>query len=259
MNIDLFTLIAQVINLIILLFLLRKFLYLPVLKAVEARQKLIADEIDGAKEAKIKAEKLEAKCAAKLQEIEVERQQILAKAQDEAAVLFDKLNHDAKEQVKNAKEQWQKQLKSEQSSFEAAVQKMIAKHFNIFASKAMEQMAGAELDELILLQFKQKIMEMDEKKQKEFADAFGSKSEIQVQSSQELNAEQQNALEKFLKKYWELSNKTKIVFAVNSELICGINILAEEQLISWNIEGYLQEFRQQLNKEITRLLSRGAK
>ena len=38
MGIDLFTLIAQIINLVILLYLLRRFLYIPVLKAVEQRQ-----------------------------------------------------------------------------------------------------------------------------------------------------------------------------------------------------------------------------
>ena len=41
MSIDLFTFFAQIFNLLLLLYLLRRFLYLPVLKAVDERQKFI--------------------------------------------------------------------------------------------------------------------------------------------------------------------------------------------------------------------------
>ena len=98
MSIDLFTLIAQVINLIILLFLLRKFLYIPVLKAVEERQKLITSELKNAEETRVKAEELEKKCQQKLVDIENQKQAILLQTQNEAQELSNKLIGEAKEQ-----------------------------------------------------------------------------------------------------------------------------------------------------------------
>ena len=70
MQIDWWTFAAQIINLIILLFLLRKFLYIPVLKAVDARQKLIADELRKAADEHKKAARLTRECERRTAEIE---------------------------------------------------------------------------------------------------------------------------------------------------------------------------------------------
>ncbi len=48
MKIDWFTLIAQVINFLILVWLLRRFLYKPILKAVDEREKKIASQLKDA-------------------------------------------------------------------------------------------------------------------------------------------------------------------------------------------------------------------
>ncbi|MEI8631780.1 hypothetical protein P4S72_06080 [Vibrio sp. PP-XX7] len=50
MLIDWFTVIAQVINFLILVWLLKRFLYRPILDAIDAREKRIADELADADE-----------------------------------------------------------------------------------------------------------------------------------------------------------------------------------------------------------------
>ena len=47
--IDWFTVIAQVINFFILVWLLKHFLYKPIINAIDAREKRIADELANAK------------------------------------------------------------------------------------------------------------------------------------------------------------------------------------------------------------------
>ena len=49
MGIDTFTLVAQIINLVILIWLLKRFLYTPILKAVDARQAKIAERLNTAR------------------------------------------------------------------------------------------------------------------------------------------------------------------------------------------------------------------
>ena len=58
MSIDFFTFVAQIINLLILLFLLRKFLYLPILRVLEERKALLESEYKVAEIARKKAENL---------------------------------------------------------------------------------------------------------------------------------------------------------------------------------------------------------
>ena len=59
MNINWFTVIAQVINFLILVWLLKKFLYKPILNAIDEREKKIADKIKDADAQKALAHKEE--------------------------------------------------------------------------------------------------------------------------------------------------------------------------------------------------------
>ncbi len=69
---------AQVVNFLILLFILRKFLYGPILKVLDERKRKIADSLKNAE----KKEK-------KLQEVEVQADKILRKALDESQKILD--------------------------------------------------------------------------------------------------------------------------------------------------------------------------
>ena len=55
MGIDLVTLIAQIINLVVLIWLMKRFLYQPVLKMISERQALIDAEIKKAHQARQEA------------------------------------------------------------------------------------------------------------------------------------------------------------------------------------------------------------
>ena len=50
------------------------------------------------------------------------------------------------------------------------------------------------------------------------------------------------------------SAAVKFVFKVNPELISGIQILAGEQMISWNLNAYLTEFNQNMDAAYAELL-----
>lgn len=73
------TLIAQIINFLILMVFLTKFAYKPLMNVLEERQKKIADSIESAELAKVEAQQLKA-----------EYQQQLLTARKEAQILVDK-------------------------------------------------------------------------------------------------------------------------------------------------------------------------
>ena len=178
MEIDVFTLIAQILNLLILLFLLRKFLYLPVLKAVEARQKLIADEISAAEDARQKAVQAETASLATAQRLEKKKQKILEKAQQDATVLAEELKQKAEEEYRQKREQWRKRLESEQQNFDLSVQKAAAQYFNLFAYKAMQQLADVDLNKAAVNRLMQKISALSVTDKQEYINAFAPKKQI---------------------------------------------------------------------------------
>ena len=250
MQIDWWTFIAQIINLVILLFLLRKFLYIPVLKAVEARQKLIADELQEAANAKKRALKLTDECNKRLADIEAQKQKILAQTSIDAGKLADSLMSEAQEQYKNARQQWQNKLIGEQQSFETAVRNLIAEYFTGFAERALTQMADIHLNDLIVAKFIDKLADIKPE------ETLENKDKIEIQSAQPLNQKNRDLLQKSLQKQFNLPADIKFDYTINQTLIGGIIIQAEDEQISWNLADYMQEFQEQMNTEMQQLVKR---
>jgi len=102
------TLIAQIINFLLLVFLLAKFAYRPLMQVLEDRQKKIADNIDSAERERKDA-----------QQLKMEYQQQLAQARSQAQVIVEKaekLAEEAKEEIlKDARAESARILKNAQA------------------------------------------------------------------------------------------------------------------------------------------------
>lgn len=257
MSIDLFTFFAQMFNLLLLLYLLRRFLYLPVLKAVDERQKFIERELKKAASSHKEALRLEAECKQKMAEIDAQKQNILSQTRAEAAVLAEKLANEAKAQFEADKSQWKQRLAGEQKTFELAMQNLILEHFNKLADGALKQMADVSLNDLMLNKLKEKISALPVRKKQEFAAAYQNKKQLFVRSAQKISAEQKQKVKDFLRVQLELPEETKFKFEVDKKLVCGVALQADEQLIDWNLASYMNEFQKNMQNDVQQLINRG--
>src|SRR5665811_350511 len=91
MLIDWFTVGAQVLNFLILVWLLKRFLYKPILAAIDAREKLIAAELADAAAKKADAQKDRDEFQHKNEEFDKQRAALLSKATDDARTERQKL------------------------------------------------------------------------------------------------------------------------------------------------------------------------
>lgn len=85
MHIDWWTLGLQTVNVVILLWLLKRFLLKPVVSMIEARQAAVGKEMDAATAARAAAEAADADAERKLAAIDIERNARLQKAMDEVS------------------------------------------------------------------------------------------------------------------------------------------------------------------------------
>ena len=84
MLIDWFTVAAQALNFLILVWLLKRFLYKPILNAIDAREKRIATELADADAKKAEARQERDEFNRKNKEFDKQRTALLTKAEDEA-------------------------------------------------------------------------------------------------------------------------------------------------------------------------------
>ncbi|MDH4134184.1 MAG: F0F1 ATP synthase subunit B, partial [Gammaproteobacteria bacterium] len=146
MLIDWFTVIAQLVNFLILVWLLKRFLYQPILKALDAREKRIADELANAdaKEAEAIAEREEYQ--RKNDEFDQQRAAMLGKATDEAAAERQRLLDGARKDADSLRGKQQETLRSEYRHLnEELAQRTQAEVFAI-ARKALADLAGESLE-----------------------------------------------------------------------------------------------------------------
>jgi F-type H+-transporting ATPase subunit b len=96
MLIDWFTVAAQALNFLILVWLMKRFLYKPILNAIDAREKLIAKELADADAKKAEAQKEHEEFQKKNEEFDQQRAALLTKATDEAKTERERLLDDAR-------------------------------------------------------------------------------------------------------------------------------------------------------------------
>src|SRR5665648_272520 len=84
MLIDWFTVFAQALNFLILVWLMKRFLYKPILHAIDAREKRISAELADADAKKADAKKESDEFKRKNEEFDRERTALFSKATDEA-------------------------------------------------------------------------------------------------------------------------------------------------------------------------------
>lgn len=256
MSIDFFTFCAQILNLLILLFLLRKFLYLPVLKVLDERKSIMENEYKAAENARRQAEKTAQKIQKEYATVESEKQKILAQSHIKAEELAQKLTAEAQSEFEKARKSWKNKLTSEQNTFDLALQNLIVTYFEKFTDNALNQMADITLNELFLHKLEQKISSLSKKQKRQFSDDFLQTNELSVITAKEISAESKRNFKNFLQDEFLLPENIKIKFATDEKLICGITIKAGEQMIAWNLADYIAEFSKNLNTAVSSLINK---
>src|SRR5665213_1549027 len=125
MLIDWFTVGAQALNFIILVWLLKRYLYKPILNAVDAREQKIAAELADADEKKAEAKKDRDEFQHKNEGFDQQRAGLLSKATDDARAERQRLIEDARKAADVLSAQRQESLKSDARNLNQAISRRV--------------------------------------------------------------------------------------------------------------------------------------
>lgn len=146
MELDGFTVAAQIGNFLLLLWLLKRFLYRPILEAMTARQQRIAAALAEAQAQAAAAEALRQDYLARQQELAASRETELARAQEEVAAQQQTWLTQARTEVNQARERWRAELEREQRDYRQALQREAAQRLLALTRRALHDLANAELE-----------------------------------------------------------------------------------------------------------------
>ena len=254
MNINWFTVIAQVINFLILVWLLKKFLYKPILNAVNEREKKITDQLKDADNKKAAAQKEQGDFKKKNEDFDQQKKGLMDKAVADAATEKQKLMDAAKADANTLRTNIEKASKEKLDNDTVEFAQKIQQQVFTITRKALADIASVSLEEQSANTFIKHLKELKDDEKKQFIDAFKSNANaILVRSAFELPAKQQGELNDAVN--ITLSADTHLQFKTAPGIISGIELSTNGYKLAWSFS----EFLNTLEKNISETMKENAK
>ncbi|MBU0965931.1 MAG: F0F1 ATP synthase subunit delta [Proteobacteria bacterium] len=245
MGIDWFTFCAQIINFLILVWLLKKVLYQPVLNAMAEREAKIAARLNDAAEQAAQAEHEKGKFVDLQRQLKSSAAAEMQRAKKEADLFRDELIASVRREIEQNRTQWLASLAREKESFLRETSMTIAKGFHKLANNTLRDLAGDDLEKRILTVFLAELGKLSHKDNEQISRHLAETGEeVIVTSAFNLSSLLNEEINNRLQSLWGENPHCR--FVVDESLLAGIHIEAAGKKIQWDAGNYLDKFEKEL-------------
>jgi F-type H+-transporting ATPase subunit b len=253
MLIDWFTVGAQALNFIILVALMKHFLYKPVLDAIDAREKRIADELADADRKKREALKDGDDFRRKSADFDKQRADLLTKATTDAQARSSELLAAAHQAADDVAAKRQKELVDDARRLQKALLQRTQAEVFAVTRQTLTDLANASLESSACEVFVARLRALDGDAKAHLAKALAATTvPVLVRSAFELPAAQRVAVQQAIDATFAM--KVEPRYETAPELVSGIELSANGQKFAWSISEYLASLAQGVDE----LLEEGA-
>jgi F-type H+-transporting ATPase subunit b len=240
MLVDWFTVGAQMINFIVLVGLMKRFLYQPILLAIDAREQRLSSELTSAEARALEATKERDEYRAKNSQFEQERTIHLAQVVEEASKERQRLMAETRYAAESLNAKLLANYRAEAAALNDAITQRIAQEVLEITRKALRDLASARLEEQLCSVFVERLRHVEESTRTQLATATtqAGLASARFRSAFELTSEQRATL---LAEVSALFGRNVAVsFEVTKDIICGIEFSNNGQKLAWSFADYLK-------------------
>lgn len=238
MLIDWFTVGAQALNFLVLVWLLKRFLYTPILTAIDAREKLIAEKLANAEAKMTEATKERDDFKNKNDDLDQHRAELISAMEKQTNTQRDQLLDAAHKAAEAFAVKRQEATKVDAQNLNLAIGHRLQQEVFAVTRRVLKELSTSTLEQGVVALFIQRVHEMDGAHKNVLAEALKKSSGPAIlRSAYELSAEQHAAVQDALNV--ALSADITITYQVDPELIGGIEFATNGQKLSWTIADYL--------------------
>ncbi|MBN1879669.1 F0F1 ATP synthase subunit B [bacterium] len=247
MLIDWFTVAAQVLNFLILVWLMKRFLYKPILHAIDDREKRIAKELANADKKMAEAQKERDEFQHKNDEFDQQYIELMSKAKDEVKVERQRLLDEARQATDALSAMRHEKLRKDAQSLHEAMSLRTQQEVFAIARKVLMDLATASLEERMTEVFTRRLHEMDDQTKTSLAEILKAATDpVLVRSTFDLPVEQRVAIQNALNETF--SADIPLRFETAPDRVSGIDLTANGQKVAWNISDYLVSLERSVNE-----------
>lgn len=238
MLIDWFTVGAQALNFIVLVWLMKHFLYKPVLDAIDTREKRIEAELADADRKKADAQKERDDFQRKNDDFETQRVALLAQATSDADAERQRLMEGARKAADAFAIHQQESLAGDAKRLSQALCRRVQQQVFAISRRALKDLATAELEASACDVFTHRLRALDGPARSELENALKSTGDpALVRSAFDLPSPQRDAVQKAVNETFSMAASLR--FETAPDLVSGIELSAQGRKFAWSIAGYL--------------------
>lgn len=260
MAVDGFTLVAQIVNFLILIYLLKRFLYRPVLDAMDRREAGITARMEEARRHERQADAEREQLQQERATLDGQRRQLL----DEARAAADEEHQTrlaaAQRELEQTRHEWHLEIHREREQFLHALRRRIATGICALTRQVLADLADADLQEQVVAVFLRRLRELPEAQRRSLTDA-GEPSggeppggeppggePLRIASAFELTDAQRVQLRETLARL--LGQPVEPRFEQQPALVCGLVLRTARGELGWHVEQYLDELEDRLRERL---------
>jgi len=254
--IDWFTVIAQIVNFLILVVLLKYFLYDRIIQAMDKREDKIRSRLEEADNKRNEAEDEAESYRRKNEALKEKREQMLTEARQEADRKLKALTREARGEVEGARRRWHESLGQEKDAFLQDLKQLAAREVYVLTSKALKDLADAELEERLVEVFVSKLKGMKKEDKDAVKKAIQAEdNKARVRSGFELSMGSRQKITGAVRD--EIAEQADIAYETEPHVIMGIELKAGGEKLVWSVREYLAELEERAKSALDKELRKG--
>jgi F-type H+-transporting ATPase subunit b len=249
-QIDFFTVIAQILNLALLVLLLRLFLYKWVVKIMDQRERMITARFEEADKKEAEARLEAASYREKEKGLKAEREAILDRTRKEAQALGQELSQRVRLEVDENRVRWYASVEREKDEFLKDLRRRTGEKMVSIIRKALHDLANEDLERRIISTFIERLKNGagDEIRLIEGSGGEAGKvTDVKIKSSFEVSDDARKRIMEALRDRTGANLAPR--FEITPDLI-GIELDFKDVRIAWNLKSYLDELSEELFRTI---------
>ena len=247
MLIDWFTVAAQVCNFLILIWLMKRYLYKPILYAIDERETRICTEIENAKKVQSEALALKDEFIHKNDVFDQERMMRMHKVIEDASIEHQKRFDDVRKGAEVLYGNMMDTLRNETRDLHISITRRTQQEVFSIVKKTLIELSSTNIEEHICNVFTHRLRNMDEQERIKFSEALKMNSlATVVRSAFNLTEEGRNNIIRVMKETF--SADVQVSFETDPNLISGVEISTDGQKVSWNIAAYVSSLERGIDE-----------
>jgi len=248
-QIDWFTFGAQIVNFLILIGLLKRFLYGPILDAMDRRQASIRDRIAKAESKEEEAEQEAEKYRSLQSAFEAHRAERMQAVEKDAEARRHELLAQAREDVEYLEAQWREAIERDRAAFLHTVSERAVTETIELTRRVLDDLADVDLEEQVATVFLGHLQDPEDALAKKLIDAFeDADAEVTIRSAYELSDDQRERLLEVLE---ERAGHSLVLSTVTDrELGLGVEVQVANRTVGWTIDQYIEQLLDEMLRQL---------